>query len=1269
MNKKFSTLVASLLLAGAVSVQAGVIDLSVPATSRSVSPVAAYDATANPNGGYQVGISYVLRNEATDEYLSIKDGKLALVNGNTVTGKLSDARKALWTLQQIVSPAGAVAPKYVFMNDATHQILAVDPSSARIIEDYTNASAVTVGGSQTEWLSAPSYTAPSVQPDAIYATLEGDSIVALAKNGNDVVLVKTKKNNIGDPTILHVKPYVFSGTGFYLSAKDLNTMLGAAGVDATADSYFSFNFNPTATVMGEDNLWTQDLQAVAVDQYEVKWETKADANGSVVRDAYASLYPLRLKKSSDAQTVKSITDTDPVFYKYETAQYLAFRNRDGKYLVVDTTAIDGTSQVENKRMSFAMDDLFNAKKATRFRNPQSYLYSVLYNPSTKNITIKTKGYYKTPGAAATIDYTPSTYYTSYDQQAMYKGSTWTSTATNEQAQTTIIKASLGATNEVTVGDVQTNPNNQFAIQLGISSKLQMTHLASGAYLIKVYASDNAERVGKYWVNNLKGGFEVMEQAVRQNFQDMPAAQWIVNSTGALDGSPITIVNREFEGKPTNVISSGVLYREATYPANVALFSVGQDVLQFIPVEKAADKYLGYKYVDDKEIDITTFTFNYLHDLAMDKPINTKSDKDSVVWVDKDGNATKFILEKYMDDTYGTNGGLTTVANLTRRLYKVKVNDASKLSNDQRYLAYDDAQKKYKVSDNGNIFFLKENNEVEGGECYYALVKAETSEAGTVPVVLNDKALVTGFKDGSVKVTSFGTYVSDNDIFGMFKITKGQVKNPQSGLMEDGKVLSLTDVRYDDLATAPFGSRYIPVTPDQYATINGAAPTGEYSSVPTSLTTHDITYAAWVKHTVRGVDYVVCAERYLTETKEYASSKVSVDNNTLDLVNGVLSNNSASEVATSAFAVTPVSDPLYRRFNVAELGENADDVPNTLKFFRVNATDKEYLYEDALSVYSKDKGFNFLGVEGKGDAKNSAIYVDTAYVDRNTKMPQYMLALRPNFVKGDTILCDATTHAHATPEEALACEHSKTTPSYVDAWYLVNLQDSIDYYSDPKHEDLTKGAKYQWNRQYTRLGFVEARHIGDTLVIKNSVYTGNKTPIKIGKPETWAGKDSIRLDNNLHKNVVFSFRIAKSGSNDFLIESETEKDGNYIKNANLEAAKIAPMRGGWVKIQNGVPVIANVTYAEIGTDAEIFNVEVTEDAPTANEAVEAAEVSVVATQGAIIVKGAAGKVVTVANILGQTIANQVAASDNVTIAAPAGVAVVTVDGEATKVVVK
>ena len=75
-------------------------------------------------------------------------------------------------------------------------------------------------------------------------------------------------------------------------------------------------------------------------------------------------------------------------------------------------------------------------------------------------------------------------------------------------------------------------------------------------------------------------------------------------------------------------------------------------------------------------------------------------------------------------------------------------------------------------------------------------------------------------------------------------------------------------------------------------------------------------------------------------------------------------------------------------------------------------------------------------------------------------------------------------------------------------------------------------------------------------------------------------------------------------------------------------------------------------------------------PTANEAIAAESgVQVIGGQGVVTVQGAAGKVITVANILGQTIANQVAASDNVTIAAPAGVVVVAVDGEATKVIVK
>ena len=76
------------------------------------------------------------------------------------------------------------------------------------------------------------------------------------------------------------------------------------------------------------------------------------------------------------------------------------------------------------------------------------------------------------------------------------------------------------------------------------------------------------------------------------------------------------------------------------------------------------------------------------------------------------------------------------------------------------------------------------------------------------------------------------------------------------------------------------------------------------------------------------------------------------------------------------------------------------------------------------------------------------------------------------------------------------------------------------------------------------------------------------------------------------------------------------------------------------------------------------------APTANEGVSATEVKVIATDGAINIKNAAGKNVVVSTILGQIVANEVLTSDNATISVPAGIAIVSVEGEeAVKVSVK
>ena len=61
--------------------------------------------------------------------------------------------------------------------------------------------------------------------------------------------------------------------------------------------------------------------------------------------------------------------------------------------------------------------------------------------------------------------------------------------------------------------------------------------------------------------------------------------------------------------------------------------------------------------------------------------------------------------------------------------------------------------------------------------------------------------------------------------------------------------------------------------------------------------------------------------------------------------------------------------------------------------------------------------------------------------------------------------------------------------------------------------------------------------------------------------------------------------------------------------------------------------------------------------------------VIAGNGTVEIQGAAGKNVVIANILGKVVASTTLTSDNQTINVPAGIVVVTVDGEAVKAVVR
>ena len=1157
MNKKFSTLLAGFLLAGVVGTSAQV-------------------------NSFENGKAYILSNGtnvlAVNASAPGATPTLTVVAHPGSTTTLTNLQKSLWRVNVTPGVNGA-NPTYTFVNVYTGTPLAIDPTAAVVATSSATvaAAAAQMGGSVSAWQNDPAYNpiTPTTQ-FPIYSTYSNggkDSVYVLAgqttslQAGEYVGVVKEAKSKLNDLTAgFKVKPY--QAPGIVLNANDLNTKLGT-----TAAGSFKLTFTPDVQNNQWANVLATDLKAADVTAYT--------SNAGATSTQYVTL--------KDAATGKKTVYVDTAYVATENVaeadRHLRLALAEKKYAADENATGVGAwyfQMMENRaRFQFtyyATSDSITILAANAFDlNKASERGSITLaaDKSWKGTARKTTAW----GTSAADNFVLA------DNNKLVKLVYLT-----EKTSTT------DAHSEVTVGEAETATGMTPAttlrtrISLGMPQNYTPGVPADGVYIIKVKATgaNAVNKDGRYYIDNLAGNTELAIKAVRQNYQDMPAAQWVVKSVGTI----ATITNREFK----NQLETPALM----YKAGDNYFYYGKDTMEFIPVTKTDDSKLGYKYLSADTLSDHVFTFNYLHELAMDKPINTKQASDSVVWVDKDGNKMTFSLERLIDDTYGYTGGLTGVANLTRSVYYIKVNDASKLQNDGRYLTYDESRKQYVVKNYAgknitsarnyvaleNIgsatsvtidgvatttttsaealaalkteapmpFFLKENNEVEGGACYYTLVPAELAvvkNGDYLKLVVKDEdykpAVITAFTDADQKATS----------------TEGAVNT--------------------------------------------------------------------------------------TATSEYATVKVSVDNNTLALVNGVINDGSAEEVANSAFAVVMDNTPLYRRFNDATVGENADDTPNVLKFFRVNSTAKEYLYEDGHSKYSEGLGVNFLGVEGKGDAKNAAMYVDTAYVNRGTKMPQYMLVLNPTIVKADTVWCNATsTHKHATLADSLACPHTTITRGFVEGRFLINLQDSADAVTTPYAN------KYLWNTKYTRLGFVEGKHIGDTLFIAKA-----------------AKQDTILLNNNKHKNAVFSFRFLKNDSNDFLIESETQKNGANIKNSKLDVVSIAPQKGGWVKIQNGVPVIANYqSYSEAGLDAEVFNVEATDEAPTANDAIATAEVSIVAGNGTVTIKGAAGKNVIITNVLGQTVTNTVLSSDEATISAPAGIVVVAVEGEAAvKAIVK
>ena len=354
-------------------------------------------------------------------------------------------------------------------------------------------------------------------------------------------------------------------------------------------------------------------------------------------------------------------------------------------------------------------------------------------------------------------------------------------------------------------------------------------------------------------------------------------------------------------------------------------------------------------------------------------------------------------------------------------------------------------------------------------------------------------------------------------------------------------------------------------------------------------------------------------------------------------------------ANSLMFVEKYDAPEYRKLVTTA---NLD----TIKLYRAD-NEAQVVYEkrDAKSVV-EGRTLSFLNIDNVEQFKgiNPALCVDTAYVNRgNNTRYQYLLGVNIEHTEG--FYCPIHDFT-----EADDCGHAVPV-SYNKGRYLINMIDTANVYgktagihNNPYINETEEG------RTLSKLSFVDAIHVltdgvkpeqADKLYVINN---GDTTEVALGT-------ESLNT-------VKFAFKYIDSMvSSDFKIQTlyKPYDPTNYGTN-NYAKGDDTITEEGYLRWVNGCLVVDS-DY----TKGDVFNMNEDETrTPTANEEITAeGSVVVAGTNGAVVVKGAEGKSVIVSTILGKVVANEVVSSDNATIAAPAGVVVVSVDGESFKVVVK
>ena len=1089
MNKKFTMLLASAMLATAFSAGAAV-DAKKGDAILLKSGTDNLSALTGTNFG-KLGL--------TNTPVDLNDWELKGLNGAT------------WTVSAKKNTLGRDI--YSFENKATGLTLAVDPTIAIDADKAgVGAKALTLGGTASEWVA---------EGDKLVSYFTGDSVVYIAKNGGDLYLEKTTKAKLGSSKAIDLSSAKNFPESMILDAADLNTLLQSV---PTA-TFFGLNMNPSVSTGKANRLTDTPLKAT-------------DVSGA---GNWVTLQAKDKKVKVDGE------DQDA-------------------YVVVDTAYYDGTETSKFLQLNY---DAFKADN----REEGSYYFKFTYNAAKDELYIQVqKVAYKLTKNAGETDADFAKYIKENNNNSYW------SIQDEENPRTLATKtdkfiymARLAGTNVLTINTDETDLTGTSApvamanvqktvVKLGTNfSGLTLTTIPDGVYLVQYKASAGNPKIkqnGLYALANLAGNLGWANLARNQEFKHMPAAQWVVDKNGTSSTAMVTIDNREFSDvSNTSVLPSQMTQFYAVEGSDDVFYFNGSvaDTLSFIKVDEALvkDTKLGYKYVTAEEASVQTYLFNYLHGLALNKYLYTPAGKDSIVRVDENGEKANFRLTLIAkDDKYGYKDGLV------RNAYYVSDGKG-------RYISFDGVANKYMMKSVPTPFFLKENNCIDGTH-YYTLVEANLRSEVLVKEGNNDIAL------SWYPASENGKKVADAKTFAALN-TKEVTRSYEQ----------------------PDGST---VTVKYYADANGNIASAPYYDKDGNRLIVDGSEIGDV-YAYKAKDGVVSLQKAFNSISrsnswDYASVKVSVDDNTLDLTEGTLNDKFYSEIRTSAFAVSKDDSPLYRRFNNAALGES--ETADSLFF--VEKIRKEYLM-DEWNKNLTDKNVDYAGIwnKEKADGKLGFI-VDTAWVNRGNGdiKPQYLISVARNDQAGTPGIPCTYEHNHfdnaGNPVDAAHCSHATQGHSGFDyGKYLVSFGDSAlikGHELKVPYMDIDGG--------YTRVGFVKAIHAGDSLFVLTQGFE-NMDPAtldtatiinayKKSKSENFI----VNLQGDNHKNVTWSFRYVnpdKAGAvteegadNEFLFESNIYNEAGVASTGKATkgfdktvAGSIAPSYAAWLKMHTVIRI--------------------------------------------------------------------------------------------------